>query len=78
MITPHAVPPYNPALTLRKALLTWLAGSLVAGSTLAAVKWPQSLHELKASWPSLLIPALLGLLRAFQNWRKHNPRNQTL
>ena len=63
---------YRPALTLRKAFFTWFNASIAAGVGVAAVKCPTSWAELKATWPTLIIPLALAAYRAFRNWRKHH------
>jgi len=64
-------PRYRPLVTLKKALSTWLATTLATASGVAAVHYPRSWDELKATWPSMLLPVALACFRAFSNWRKN-------
>jgi len=66
---------YRPCITLRKALTTWASTTIATGAGVAAVKFPGSWLELKATWPTLIIPVALAALRAYRNWRKHNRSN---
>lgn len=71
-------PRYRPALTLKKALYTWLATTVAATAGIAAVDFPLSWLELRAQWPTLIVPLALAALRAYRNWRKHNPSSPPL
>lgn len=66
---------YRPAVTAKKALCTWLGTSIAATAAVTTVKFPSSWLELKATWPTLIVPILLAGLRAYRNWRKHNRSN---
>ena len=65
---------YCPLITLKKALATWLHASAATTAGVAAVKCPQSWADLKATWPTLIVPLALAAYRAYVNWRKHHAK----
>jgi len=62
---------YRLATTLWKSILTFLVATFGVGGTVLAVSLPESYAQFRELWPTLILPLVLGLIKALDNYRKN-------
>lgn len=65
---------YSTGKTLWKAVVAFIEALLGVSSGILMIEPPESLEDLRRTWPAFVVAVILAILRGWRNYAKQHPR----